>query len=379
MSARRRRLAVAAASLALVALGAACVDLFHSTDFVTLCATSPSDPACGATDGAVPDVVVRGGDDARVDADAGPSRPDFCAWTSTEARTQATRACAWLGACERPLGESLFGSCVVHAQLAFDCTLNPAFRPRGAVDTFWACLATVTSCGDVDRCVFPAGVNECIGIEAGTSTACGTASNANVRLECMGAAGRAHGVEPCLVGGQTCSVNGDKSIAKCSGLMGFACSGTGGSCDGTSAVDCRPLGVLSLDQGVDCSGYSTGECVVGDAGAACVPSVLSNTCVKDSLPTCQGSVVQMCVNGAEARVDCSLLGLPCDTTNVSAANPTAACVKQGAGACTDADVCPTSTTLRSCGRGVPYTVDCTSVGLGKCVVGSDGRGACTPP
>jgi hypothetical protein len=371
MSARARRLAITVGSLGFVALGVACVDLFHSTDFDTLCTKSPDAPACGANDGAAADVVDG-------DIDAGPAHPNFCAWTSEEARTQAARACAWLGACERPLGESLFGACVVHAQLAFDCALNPSLRPRLAIDAFWACLATVKTCGDVDRCIFPAGVQECIAVPSGSSTACGTAGNSGVRLECTGPAGRAHGIEPCALSGQTCSPNGP-SLASCSGVLGFACTTTNGACSGTSAIDCQPSGVRNVDQGIDCSGYGAGKCALGEAGPACTPTKTATTCLEDTPPVCDGALVRTCLAGEDVRIDCAKLDLPCDVTGVSTADPTAGCIKRGAGACTASDICPTPTTLRSCGRGARYDVDCTAAGLGKCAIDNAGHGACTPP
>ncbi|GAC1537717.1 MAG: hypothetical protein NVS3B10_02060 [Polyangiales bacterium] len=374
MSTRRRRLALGAASLGLVAVSAACVDLFHSTEFDTLCIKSPDDPACVVTEDAGADVIV-------AEAEAGPTRPDFCSWSSTEAQAQAMRACAWLGACERPLGESLFGACVVHAQLAFDCTANPSLRPRNYIDGFWTCLATVHSCADVDQCVFPSGVQECVAVAGGTSTACGTNGNTGVRLECQGDAGRAHGVEPCALTGRTCATTSDKSIAKCSGRLGFGCTGDGGKCDDTSAVDCEPAGLLHIDQGIDCSGYGAGQCAAGEAGPACMPTITSTptVCTEDAHPACQGAVVRTCIAGQEIRIDCAALGLSCDATQASTADPSAGCVKRGVGACTGTDVCPTSSTLRSCGRGATFTVDCASVGLGKCLIDTAGNGACSPP
>lgn len=372
MSARARRLVITIASLGFLALGVACVDLFHSTDFDTLCTKSPDDPACAAVnDAAAADVVVG-------DAEAGPAHPDFCAWSSQEARKQAARACAWLGACEHPLGESVFGACVVHAQLAFDCALNPSLRPRQAIDAFWSCLATVQSCGDVDRCIFPAGVQECVAVPSGSSTACGTAGNSGVRLECSGAAGRAHGVEPCALSGRTCSPE-DTSLAKCSGVLGFACTTASGACSSTSAIDCRPSGVRTVDQGIDCSGYGAGQCALGEAGPACVPTKTASTCLEDTPALCDGALVRTCLAGEDVRIDCARLDLPCDVTQVSTADPTAGCIKRGAGACMDNDLCPTPTTLRSCGRGATYEVDCTAAGLGKCAIDTAGHGACTPP
>lgn len=375
MSKLARRIVVTVTSLGLVALGVACVDLFHSTDFETLCTKSPDDPLCGAVDGAVakPDVVV----DA---ADAGRPHPSFCAWTSAEAQTQAVRACAWLGACGRPLGESLFGECVIRTQLAFDCTANPSLRPRLASDDFWSCLATVESCVDVDRCVLPGGAQGCREVN-GTSTACGTQGNEATRLECAGPAGRAHGIDPCAMVNRRCALPDDAgSVARCTGVQGFDCSTDLGTCKGTSALDCKPFGTLSYDQGMDCAGLGAGKCVQGDAGASCAPLATASTaCTQDGRPLCDGKTATMCVGGQEVRIDCTQLGLLCDAADASTVDPSGACVKTGTGSCTDSDVCPTPNKLRSCGRGGTYEVDCASVGLGKCVIDTAGHGACSPP
>ena len=170
----RSRTLLVLASCAFVVLGLACVDLFHDTDFDTLCTTSPADPACASDAATAPDVVV----EATVDATV--PHPDFCAWTSSQARDQAMRACAWLGACEGAIGESSFGACTIDAQLAYDCSLTPALRPRGIVDAFWACLATVKSCGDVDRCVFPGGVQDCNLVTSGSFSGTSTQKSVNI-------------------------------------------------------------------------------------------------------------------------------------------------------------------------------------------------------
>jgi hypothetical protein len=377
MSKLARQTVVTLTSLGLVALGVACVDLVHSTDFETLCTRSPDDPLCGAVDGAVPkaDVVV----DA---ADAARPHLDFCAWTSAEAQTQAIRACAWLGACERPLGESLFGECVIRAQLAFDCAANPSLRPRLASDDFWTCLATVQSCGDVDRCVFPKGAQTCREVATGSTFACGTMGNEGVRLECAGPAGRAHGIEPCAMVNRGCALlDRDAGTGgRCLGVQGFDCSTDLGTCKGTSALDCKPSGTLFVDQGIDCAGLGAGKCVQGDAGASCAPlATAAAACTKDGRPSCDGKSATMCVGGQEVRIDCTQLGLLCDAADASTVDPSAACMTTGTGSCTDSDVCPTPNKLRSCGRGAAYEVDCASVGLGKCVIDSAGHGACSPP
>ena len=206
-------LIVAAAAISVVA-AAACVDLFHSTEFDTLCARSPKDPQCG------------GGGAMNVDSSTLPdggganAHLDFCSWTSTEARAYALRACAWLGACEGPLGESAFGPCVVHAQLAYDCAVNPGMRPAHDAETFWSCLATVSSCADVDRCVFPGGVPSCAPLDAGSFTGCSSATGIAPRVKCASPGGaRFEGVEPCIMLGQSC-VREDDSVAHCGGSLG---------------------------------------------------------------------------------------------------------------------------------------------------------------
>jgi len=368
-----RRFLLVTASCGFVVLGLACVDLFHGTDFETLCTTTPTDPACVSDAATAPDVVEA------ASVDAAPPHPDFCAWSSREAQDQAKHACAWLGACEGTIGESSFGACTIDAQLAYDCSLTPALRPRGSLDAFWACLATVKSCGDVERCVFPSGTQGCIAVATGSTSACGTKLNDSVRLECAGPAGPARGVEPCTMVGKTCTAE-DPSTATCSGKLGFACTKSG--CSGTSLVDCQPAGIRMLDRGFDCAGVGSGECVESDAGPHCVPGKKGTTaCTTEKPPTCDGnSVVETCLDGENMRIDCSLLGLPCDTSLLTSNDPTTACVKLGAGACTPgSDTCESASLLRSCGRGVLYEVDCASVGLGKCVVNVAGHGACTRP
>ena len=368
-----RRYVLAFASCSFVALGLACVDLFHSTDFETLCSRSPSDPACGGDAASAPDGVVETG------TDASTPHPDFCAWSMTEAQVQAKRACAWLGACEGAVAESIFGACTVTAQLAYDCGLTPALRPRGSVDAFWACLATVQSCGDVDRCVFPGGVQDCVAVATGSTSACGTTLNESVLLECAGPSGRARGVAPCAMVGKTCSPE-DTSAATCSGKLSFTC--TKNTCSGTSLVDCSAAGVRMLDRGTDCAGVGSGKCAESDGGPYCEPGAGTIACAKDSPPKCDGAnVVDTCVGGANVRIDCQRLGLPCDVSQLTSNDPTAACVKRGAGSCAPGgpDTCASTTLLRSCGRGVVTEVDCASVGLGNCAVNIAGRGACAKP
>ena len=369
----RSRILIIAAAAASVVLGVACVDLFHSTEFDTLCTRSPEDPQC--RDGGATNV-----DSSTLpDADGADAHPDFCSWTSTQARERALRACAWLGACEGPLGESAFGPCVVHAQLAFDCTANPDMRPAHEADAFWSCLATVSSCTDVDRCVFPGGVPPCAPLATGSFTSCSSAKGVAPRVKCVSpGGGRFEGVEPCIMLGQSC-VREDDSVAHCGGSLGTVqCTQSG--CSGSFAVGCDDPASPLNDVGVDCSASGAGRCEPSDAGPVCAPRNPAKSCVTEKVAGCEGSVVSACLSGREIRVDCGLLGLPCN----DAAAPTPfdiarACGNEpDAGACVGSDRCA-GTRLEACGRGATYAVDCASVGLGSCAIGPSGRAACARP
>jgi hypothetical protein len=369
--ARSRPLVVAAASF--VALGVACVDLFHSTDFEVLCGHSPDDPQC--RDGGVTNV-----DSSVVPDGGGPdARPDFCSWTSTAAREHALRACAWLGACEGPLGESAFGPCVIRAQLAYDCAANPALRPARDADAFWSCLATVASCTDVDRCIFPGGVPACPAVSAGSFTACPSTKGAAARVKCASpGGGRPEGIEPCIMRGQTC-VKDNGSAAHCGGSLGTA-QCTKSRCSSTFAVGCDDPSHPLVDVGVDCSASGAGRCESSDAGPVCAPGDRAASCVAEKVAVCEGSAVSACVSGKELRIDCGPLGLPCDVDAGSGTFDLAgACSNQSdAGACVGADRCA-GARLEACGRGATYAVDCASVGLGSCAIGPSGHAACARP
>jgi len=371
------RSCILAGSVALsVALGGACVDLFHSTDFETLCDTAPSDPRCG--DG---DAGDAGSEDALTPPDSRQldAELDFCSWSSAVARDRALRACAWLGACEGPLGESAFGPCVVRAELAYDCSANPGLRPAGAVQEFWSCLASAASCGDVDRCTFPGGAPPCIEFPAGSFTACAAAKNGATRVKCTSpGGGRPEGVEPCVMLGQTCAKESE-SVARCSGHLQSAPCTTGG-CAGTNAVDCNSSLIPPRDVGIDCDSYGARRCESSDGGPACAPGDAAPTCAVESAAACQGSVVSACVGGKEIRIDCDQLGLPCDGDAAPPAyDVSAACrTEVDAGPCRGADKC-VGTRIESCGRGALFSVDCVSVGLGSCTIGPSGSAACAQP
>src|SRR5580700_933274 len=111
---RRRSIVLAAGSIAFCAALVACFDLFHSTvDVLTLCTIDAQAPGCNESS------------DANVESS---TSSDFCAWTSGEALSHARHACAWLGACETPMGRNAFGTCMFQALLTYDCSANPNHR-----------------------------------------------------------------------------------------------------------------------------------------------------------------------------------------------------------------------------------------------------------
>lgn len=359
------------------ALGAACVDLFHGTDFETLCVAKPNDPSCGADTGveAAPPPIDAGVDRAK-------PKPDFCALDTNAAREKAIRVCAYLGACTAPIDERSFGDCAARAQLAFDCTANPTLRPAGAVDAFWSCMYDAATCKDVEACVYGAARQDCPSVAIGKFTSCADVGTTSVRLECtQPGSGPPSGVDACLLAGKKCTTQND-SFAQCTGPLGYGkCSAN--ECRGTFAVDCDFAGgATTLDRGIDCATLGAGTCAVDDAGPACVPGAKAPPCDPDAglsaIATCNdaGAAVA-CVGGKQITVDCQRLGWSCDETITAPSyDPTALCVKTTP--CIGNDACD-GDSLRGCGRNAIYTASCTTLGLGKCTPKPNGRASCGPP
>lgn len=374
----RARVVVAATSLAIVSV--ACMDLFHPTDWKTLCDVDASAPDCPHAEGGAEDA---GG------VDAAKPPPDFCAWSTVEAEAQAKRACAWLGACEGPLGSSRFGECLSYAQLAYDCEANPSLRPKGAVAALWGCLSQVKACADVDACVFPAGKPTCTTIASGKFTQCGVEvspggpTNADIRIECSASSGTTpSGADPCLLGGRRCS-NRDTSFADCVGEPADRCTkSVTPTCAGTTLVDCDGTN----ERGLDCAFYGGGACTKSAGTSMCAPSSDAKTCTVAGALGCSGGVASVCVDTSAGTrllaIDCAKLGNPCDATHADPSVPWTACAAwsdAGAPSCTGDDAC-SGTTLTSCSNGVKKTYDCTAAGLGACrMVAGTGSAACTAP
>jgi hypothetical protein len=369
---------LAASSLA--GLGA-CFDLFHSTGgVITACQAEPTLAGC-ERDASVPPMLDAGdaGDSG------GPS--SVCAPTSLLARQQADRACAWLGACETPVGRNAFGPCTLQARMAYDCASNPNHRVAGAAFTFWSCMLGAASCDEVDRCVFPDGPQECaVGSAFQSCGSADTGGNTDVLLVCDGKSGVVHG-ENCAMSGQTCTPGGSAGAA-CTGSAGFDCDNPG--CYAKTLQWCVSGATPSVDLGIDCADNGAQLCggfPSTDAAAwvACVPNVSGDAaavCTPSPAATCDDAgVATSCASGVTETIDCAtLLGAPggpgaCTsgafsqsfdwTSPCGLTTPT--CTSD---ACDDAGV-----TLLGCTRGATLPVDCAEAGLGPCamvpIVGDD--------
>jgi hypothetical protein len=342
------RLRHAFALVAACGVGVACVDVFHATDFTTLCLATPS--AC---------------------SDAGALRPspiaDFCALSRAEAQSRAERACAFLGACRGATETTSFGACMLRALAAYDCGLSPALRPRGANKDLWTCLASVGSCSDVDACLFgDAAAPTCGPVSGGTFRAC---ADPRSLIECglPAATNPPVAVVPCTLEGKAC-IELDGTRAQCVGKAGFTCTGAP-RCDGTAAIRCERETSLGADVGVDCAAFGFGVCVADDAGVACAPSPDTPTCTGTSELRCDDAgVARACVAGRELVFDCARIGLDCvggaDTQTIS---PITACAARAEDRCDAPDTC-SGDLLRSCARGRAFTISCSSLGLKPCAL-----------
>ncbi|MCL2777818.1 MAG: hypothetical protein FWD73_07420 [Polyangiaceae bacterium] len=363
----------------------ACVDLFHSTDFRTLCDSDPNNAACqGNQDD--------GGRDGQTDSggDSGDQPLDFCAWSSAEAHDEAVRICAWFGACEGPAGESAFGNCVMHAQFALDCDANPNFRPTGSAELLWQCLTKAKTCDDFNTCTFPKGVPACqfTGGSSGYS-GCTTNSGIAVVSTCVQVNDPPIGVDLCSMANKTCQADQSQYVG-CTGNLGLMCTPPSSSqpasnCSGSWAQSCVS-GPPAIDQGIDCSGFGASKCSSsGGNGAACVPSG-GDSCsgAVSSQPTCSGDQVSACVDGQHYTIDCTKFGLTCSPVAAAKAtslyDPFAACVASGT-ACAGDDTC-NGYAIMSCSHGAAVGISCADLHLGPCrltTVAAKTYAACTIP
>jgi hypothetical protein len=353
---------VLVASVASVASAFACVDLFHSTsDVPSLCDLDAQAPGC-------------------VDAEASDSAPPptLCAADAGVAATEAERACAWLAACEHPIGQNLTGACMANAILAYDCEANPNRKPKGKAETFWSCMQNATNCGSIAKCVFPDGVPAgCL--SAGFLGCSQSAQNPASRIDCPITTDAGTPGENCAAVGQTCdSLDPDASNSKalCVGAQRRACTGNG--CDGTFLSLCDDAGI---DRGYDCTSVGAAACDLG--GTACVPENGTTGVPHSNDVTCSpGNVV---ATGSPAAIK--------ETVDCTALSGAGSCVpiEGGAPGTIPADACHASACvtdacsgshLSACVRGRIVDVDCIELGLQACDMIATEEGnvpSCLPP
>jgi hypothetical protein len=339
----------------------ACVDLFHSTaDVLDKC-----------------------------EIDAASCRPlDFCALPAQTAEGLAEHACAWLGACELPVGGNAFGPCMVEARLALDCHINPNHPVIGTTHALWECLAQVQTCDAVRQCILPGPAPIC-SKDAG-ATSCVSAGSGTAIVACEG--GTAF-VENCALWGQSCDPSASPAVCGAGAGGGLACGpdgvpedGAPGSCDPhTKKVYwCGAMGEV----GFDCSGSGTGKCGIfptldsAPSWPACLPES-DAACQATGSVSCAGDVATSCPAGLTETIDCArLLGAGGSCSDAGLAPPfdlTSSCL--GGEACQEG--CQGST-LIGCARGARFVTDCGAVGLGGCrqvTTTGDGAGphaACSP-
>jgi hypothetical protein len=315
---------------------------------------------------------------------------DFCAWTRDEARQHALHACSWLGACETPRGNNAFGPCYFHALLAYDCAANPNHRVQHAAHGLWDCLQQVSSCGDVDACIFrDAPPTGCGG--PGVYSRC-LAASPDVRALCADG-----GVKPfppaqgenCALWGQTCAPGPGGGV--CAGeSTGLSCHR---ECVGTSLHWCTAGddGGPGIDQGIDCASNGAAECggfpsPEAAQWLACKPEGDAATCTPDASASCDNGRAIMCPSGVVETLDCTaLLGsaAACAAGNLSPPfDWTGACSLALPGC--SGDSCDDGGGITSCERGAAFRVNCAEEGLGACRLlpadqGSAPRAACAPP
>lgn len=333
---------------------AACVDLFHSTSFQTLCDVDASAPGCGAVDGG-PVQDAQGIPDAT--PEAGPQ--DFCALDEVAADRAASYACAWLGACEGPYEHNPFGQCILEALQAFDCTVRPNMKVTGSIFEYWSCLSKVKSCAEVDSCVKVIG--------CGGGSVAYNACAGNTRVACAASTPKmAHPpfAANCEAQGRRCfQPDPNDSVAYCAASSTANDAGCSSGCQGSVLHDCEDAGLsYALDLGRDCANVGAGTCTTSDAGeSVCAPK--GHPCTNGSI-VCSSNMAIDCRSGFEDRVDCGRLAGTCTTTGLTgpAWDPASACV---GGLTCGPDTC-TGTRLNGCANGIAHSVDCKTLGFSGC-------------
>ena len=332
--------------------GAACIDLFHSTDTPTLCDVNPSAAECGG--------VADGGVDTSVPPpDVVEPPKELCVGTPAAAESLATAVCATLGTCAHGLGESSYAPCVQSALQAYDCTSFPNRKlvKGSARHAYWLCMATARDCDAVRRCAFPEGQSACP-TGGRVATACSTSGAA--RTSCPTQTLPRAPSESCIGQGRKCATV-DLYLTQCLGPKGATCTVGSSGCAGTFVTTCvdSPATDGGLDRGFECGDRGGMRCQPDiTRGPACVPEGASCTVAGAK---CQGNTARGCVGGRVDEVDCAALKLDCvDAENVS--DPLALCKPAGT-PCSGEDECIAGQ-VQSCANGTSYRLPCT--GRGDC-------------
>lgn len=323
---------IATGLAAAVLVSVACGDLFHSTSFDTLCTADAATPGC-------PHVAVT----------------ELCTDSAT-ALARAERACAWLAACETPMGENRTGQCIANALMAYDCNANPNRQPTADARQFWLALASASNCEEIAKAIAP---DTCSG--AKTFVGCAV-SNPNVRIQCS-TGSTVPTFESCPANGKSCAVG----LAQCLGKESQFCSGT--RCSGHDLIDCD--NDAGLDHGVDCSQLGDGTCVATGAAPSCKPSSSIARAATTNVICDPSNVAIGSITGFEERVDCKVFAGVVD--GGAPASPTCAAIDGGGAGTSPRDACQgpsgckddscDKTVLRACVQGNEIRFDCRDVGL----------------
>ncbi len=331
-------------------LGVACVDLFHSTDFKTICDLQPDTNGCPNAD-AGPDT------DAAIDAG-----DPLCTDDSAKAQEDAKRVCAFDGACNGTTKDHGYGLCLFEALRAFDCQADPGQAPRGNREAYWRCMKKANSCADYRAC-------------AGNTTLCSGGSE-----QCA-----PNGVtaQRCISGGSFQQANCAAQGKVCTNVDGPAlCVGPAGGCANPGCVADSVTGCSAgKDVGYNCESFGTGTCTLGSGVATCNP-LGSATCAASTKITRRGTVLTACPTGVQQTVDCGRLlqAASTDSDFRSLDVPgdlSSACRHTGFPQC--APSC-NGKVFTACFHDTPQTVDCGAQKLGACILDADtNEPRCLPP
>ena len=161
---------------------------------------------------------------------------------------------------------------------------------------------TCDDSGQTAACVLPAGEAECT--DPGVSTCDGDS-----RVHCRQRAGGGAGLirETCPAG-TTCQVDGTQ--AECSPTPG-ACAAEAASCDGDTVVYCMNQGGNGLRElRIDCAAADRTCGSDARQNVVCVPRATDCEAPSagQSTARCDGTQLEVCVEGRLERVDCTALG-----------------------------------------------------------------------